>query len=58
MESKIVSKTDIGGGYTIEQLQDYTGAIYYRVCHRGVCRYCEDEYYAHMYAAQMGWNQQ
>lgn len=56
MESNILSKTDIGGGYTIEQLQDHVGALYYRVCHRGVCRYCEDEYYAHMYAAQMGWS--
>lgn len=56
MESAIISKTDLGDGYSVEQLQDAKGDLYYRVCHAGICRYCEDEYYAYVYAAQMGWN--
>lgn len=56
MEATVISKTDLGDGYVIEQLQNHDGALYYRVCHRGICRYAEDEYYVHMYAAQMGWS--
>jgi hypothetical protein len=58
MGSTVLNKIDLGDGYTIEQLAEHNGGIYYRVCHRGICRYCEDEYYAYMYAAQMGWSQQ
>lgn len=53
--NNIVNKTDLGNGYTIEQLQSDDGAIYYRACHGGICRYCEDEYVAHMYIEHMGW---
>lgn len=55
-ERLIVNSTDIGQGFTIEQLENERGDIYYRVCHGSVCRYCEDEYFAHMYAESMGWN--
>jgi hypothetical protein len=54
--SQIISTTDLGDGFTIEQLSSENGSIYYRVCHAGMCRYCEDEYMSRMYAEQMGYN--
>jgi hypothetical protein len=55
-ERLILHSTDIGQGFTIDQLENERGDVYYRVCKGSVCRYCEDEYFAHMYAESMGWN--
>ena len=55
-ERLIIHSTDIGQGFTIDQLENERGELYYRVCKDGLCRYCEDEYVTHMYAVQMGWN--
>ena len=55
-ERLIINTTDIGQGFTIDQLENERGELYYRVCKGSVCRYCEDEYFTRMYATQMGWN--
>lgn len=55
-EVLIVSNLDLGQGFTLEQLENERGHIYYRVCSKGICRYCEDSYMAYMYAEGMGWN--
>jgi len=55
-ERLIVNTTDLGQGFTVEQLENERGDTYYRVCHKGICRYCEDSYMAYMYAEGMGWN--
>jgi len=52
----VLQSTDYGGGYTIDQLEDERGGVYYRACRSSICRYCEDEYVAHMYLEQMGWD--
>ena len=55
-ERLIVNSTDIGQGFTIDQLENERGELYYRVCKGNICRYCEDEYFTRMYAVDMGWN--
>jgi hypothetical protein len=55
-ERSIIGSTDIGQGFIIDQLENDRGDIYYRVCKGGVCRFCEDGYFAYMYAESMGWN--
>jgi hypothetical protein len=56
MESNVVSIRDLGQGFTIEQLENEAGHIFYRMCSGSVCRYCEDEYMAYMYAEGAGWD--
>jgi len=56
MESKVVQINDLGQGFTIEQLENELGHIFYRMCKGGICRYCEDEYMAYMYAESAGWD--
>lgn len=56
MSSNIVSSTDLGQGFTIEQLENEYGTIFYRMCKGSICRYAEDEYIAYMYAEGAGWN--
>jgi hypothetical protein len=53
-ERLIIHSTDIGQGFTIDQLENERGELYYRVCKGSFCRYCEDEYFTRMYAAEMG----
>jgi hypothetical protein len=55
-ERLIIHSTDIGQGFTIDQIENERGELYYRVCKGTICRYCEDEYFTRMYAAEMGWN--
>ena len=52
----IISREELPGGITIEQLQNDRGEIYYRTCSPGgaVCRYCEDYWQATIYAGHMG----
>jgi hypothetical protein len=52
----IIHSTDIGQGFTIDQIENERGELYYRVCKGSICRYCEDEYFTRMYATEMGWN--
>jgi hypothetical protein len=54
--STLLQTTDLGDGYTIDQLCSEDGTIYYRTCFNSICRYCEDEYMSRMYAEQMGYN--
>lgn len=54
--STVLASTELGKGFTIDQLIDSNNTFYYRVCSPQVCRYCEDEYVSHMYAAQMGYS--
>lgn len=56
MSSEVVYRTDLGQGFTIEQLENELGHIFYRMCKGSICRYCEDEYIAYMYAESAGWN--
>lgn len=56
MDSRVVHTRDLGRGFTIEQLENDCGHIFYRMCKGGVCRYCEDEYMATMYAESAGWD--
>ena len=44
-ERLIIHSTDIGQGFTIDQLENERGELYYRVCKGSFCRYCEDEYF-------------
>lgn len=52
----IISREELPGGVTIEQLQNDKGDIYYRTCSPGgaICRYCEDYWQATIYAGHMG----
>ncbi len=54
--SNIVHSTKFEGGFSLEQLENDLGHIYYRACVNSVCRYAEDEYIARMYLEGMGWN--
>jgi hypothetical protein len=56
MESHVVNTVDLGQGFTIEQLENDCGHIFYRMCKGSICRYCEDEYIAYMYAEGAGWD--
>ena len=56
MSSTVVSISDLGQGFTIEQLENEFGHVFYRMCKGSICRYCEDEYMAYMYAENAGWN--
>lgn len=56
MESNVVQIYDLGQGFTIEQLENELGHNFYRMCKGSVCRYCEDEYIAYMYAESAGWD--
>lgn len=56
MSSNVVNCIDLGQGFTIEQLENEFGHIYYRMCRGSICRYAEDEYLAYMYAEGSGWN--
>ena len=51
----VVHSTDFGSGFTLEQIENEKGEIYYRACSDSICRYAEDEYIARMYLEQMGW---
>ena len=55
-EPLITNTIELGQGFTVEQLENERKDTYYRVCHKGICRYCEDVYMAYMYAEGMGWN--
>lgn len=55
MSAEVVYRTDLGQGFTIEQLENELGHTYYRMCKGSICRYCEDEYIAYMYAENAGW---
>jgi hypothetical protein len=55
IERLIIHSTDIGQGFSIDQIENERGELYYRVCKGSFCRYCEDEYFTRMYAAEMGW---
>ena len=55
MAYPVLNIIELGNGHTIEQLENEYGHIYYRTCKAGICRYCEDEYMAYMYAEHMGW---
>lgn len=52
----VVNSTLYPDGYTLEQLENERGEIYYRACRDSICRYAEDEYIARMYLEGMGWN--
>ncbi len=52
----VVHTTDHGKGYSLEQLVDDNGGLYYRACKDSVCRYAEDHYIAMMYLEGMGWD--
>lgn len=56
MSAEVVSRIDLGQGFTIEQLENEFGHVYYRMCRGSICRYAEDEYIAYMYAEGAGWN--
>lgn len=56
MSSEVVYRIDLGQGFTIEQLENEFGHMYYRMCKGSICRYAEDEYIAYMYAEGAGWN--
>lgn len=56
MSSQVVSCTDLGQGFIIEQLENEFGHTFYRMCKGSICRYAEDEYIAYMYAEGAGWN--
>lgn len=51
----VLNTTEIGQGYTVEQLESNSGGIYYRICKSGTCRYAEDYWMVMMYAESMGW---
>lgn len=53
--SSVISTEDLGQSYNLDTLQNDHGHIYYRICTRGICRYCEDLWMAMMYAESMGW---
>jgi hypothetical protein len=53
--STVTQTTDLGQGFTLDQLEAPEGHIYYRICTRGTCRYAEDHYICMMYAESMGW---
>jgi hypothetical protein len=52
----IVHSTKFEGGFSLEQLENERGEIYYRACTGSICRYAEDEYIARMYLEGMGWD--
>ena len=52
----LLNSEDMGGGYTLDQIEGERKEIYYRACKRGMCRYAEDEYIARMYLEGMGWD--
>jgi len=52
----IVHSTKFEGGFSLEQLENERGEIYYRACKDSICRYAEDEYIARMYLEGMGWD--
>ena len=54
--SNIVHSTQFEGGFSLEQLENDRGHIYYRACTGSICRYAEDEYIARMYLEGMGWD--
>jgi len=56
MKSPVVNIIDLGQGFTIEQLENDYGHIFYRMCKDSICRYCEDKYMAYTYAESAGWN--
>jgi len=56
MKSPVVNTIDLGQGFTIEQLENDCGHIFYRMCRGSICRYCEDAYMAYMYAEGAGWD--
>jgi len=52
----VTSTTDFSNGYTLDQLENERGEVYYRACKDSICRYAEDHYIAMMYLEGMGWN--
>jgi hypothetical protein len=56
MESTVVNTRELGQGFIIEQVQNELGHTFYRMCKGSICRYCEDEYMAYMYAEGAGWD--
>lgn len=52
----VTNSTDYGNGYTLDQLENERGELYYRACKGSVCRYAEDHYLALMYLEGMGWD--
>ena len=54
--SNVVHSTQFEGGFSLEQLENDRGHIYYRACTGSICRYAEDEYIARMYLEGMGWD--
>lgn len=52
----IINTTDYGNGYTLDQLENHKGELYYRACKDSICRYAEDHYVAVMYLENMGWS--
>ena len=53
--STTTQTTDLGQGFTLDQLESSENHIYYRICTRGTCRYAEDHYMCMLYAEAMGW---
>jgi hypothetical protein len=52
----VVNSTNYGNGYSLDQLENERGELYYRACKGSVCRYAEDQYIAVMYLEGMGWD--
>jgi hypothetical protein len=52
----VVNSTNYGNGYSLDQLENERGELYYRACKGSVCRYAEDQYLAVMYLEGMGWD--
>ena len=52
----VISTTDYGNGFVIDQLENERGELYYRACTGSICRYAEDQYIAVMYLENMGWD--
>jgi hypothetical protein len=38
----VIQTTDYGNGYTLDQLENERGELYYRACKNSICRYAED----------------
>lgn len=53
--SSVIASEDLGQSFTLETIRNDSGHIYYRICTRGICRYCEDLWMAMTYAESMGW---
>ncbi len=52
----VVNTTDYGNGFSLDQLENERGELYYRACKDSICRYAEDHYIAMMYLEGMGWD--